>query len=191
MVETRRWSRIQVVGALAAVALLLGACSDGDGGDDEKSAPSPTAPPVDPGEVAGDGACALLGIAEVEEALGADPQARARESEDDNPMQYVSCRWWPADGGDDAAASTEFVDVAVIESADRFHDRRDFLDESNIAEGLDGVGDDAYVADETARGAGLQVAVLDGDRTIEVVVGGEEVEEAQVVDLARVVLVRA
>lgn len=174
-----RWAR---AAATAVVVALLAGCGDGAG--DEGTGPTTTVRPTDVG-----GACDLLDDDEVGELVG--PGASGELSEDLSAtaeMGFSLCRWT---GEGDVELT-----VAVIESADRFHDRRDLLRTRHEDEGapppvaLAGPGDDGYtVAVEAGRGR--QAAVVFGDRTLEVtMVSDRGVRSATVADVATEVFPR-
>jgi hypothetical protein len=153
---------------------LLGAAGCGFGESSPPPPPPPEQPSARPAEEARtDDACALLTKAEVEEALGgaADPGKAA------NPEEPTSCSWFPEGGGD----ALTLVRTEIVSGGRPAYDA-----EKSTHGGGDPVsdlGDDAY---EVPEGKGTKVAVVEGDKVLEVIAP----EESSAEELARKALAR-
>lgn len=196
MVQRVRWR------PLVLVLVLLGAAAcgdDGDGGPDAGETTAGVASTVtaadgddgDDGESGendggeGDG-CELVTEADGEAILG-EPVVRMPSDGLGDEVLLAECAW-----GVDSETSFKLLQLHVFDGAQFY--APDVYEEEDGFEALEGLGDDAFLIELL----GIQVQVLDGDRTIVVDVSGFNVDDLDrdeirqdLIDLAGRVLERS
>lgn len=162
--------------AVAAILLAGAAC----GSDDGDASPDPTdgtGAVTSPGNDAGGGdeddgegggvgdGCDIVTEADGEELLG-EPVVLQSEDGINATMLLASCSW-----GVDTEFSFKLLQFYVYDGA-QFFGGEAFADEEGF-ERIDGLGDDAFFL----PGMGLQLQVLDGDRSIMLDASGFNVDD--------------
>jgi hypothetical protein len=153
---------------------VLAAASCGVGESSPPPPPPPEQTPAQPAEEAKTGdPCDLLTRAEVADALGEDPDP----GKPDNPAEPDSCSWFPEGGGD----ATRLVRTEIVPGGRPAYDAEKST--HGGGEAVDDLGDDAYRVDE---GEGTKVAVVEGEKVLEVIAP----EESSAEELAKKALAR-